>query len=76
MGVEVKWVRKWMSVCDVGCVEKVGIFFGLKISMVVVARISPCYRGRNASLMPIGHKGRFLLMAKMQKNETRIVETE
>ena len=32
-----------------------------------VARISPCYRGRNASLMPIGHKGRFLLMVKCRK---------
>ena len=42
----------------------------------IVARISPCYRGRNGSLMPIGHKGRFLLMVKMQKNETGIVETK
>ena len=39
-----------------------------------VARISPYYRGRNGSLMPIGHKGRFLLMVKMQKNETEITE--
>ena len=44
--------------------------------MRYVARISPCYRGRNGSLMPIGHKGRFLLMVKMQKNEMGIVETE
>ena len=42
----------------------------------LVVRISPHYRGRNGSLMPIGHKGRFLLMVKMQKNETGIVETE
>ena len=41
-----------------------------------VARISPCYRGRNGSLMPIGHKGRFLLMVKMQKNKTEITEVE
>ena len=67
MGVEVKWVRKWMSVCDVGCIEKVDIFFALKISMVVVARIYPCYRGRNGSLLPIGQKGRFLLMVNAEK---------
>ena len=41
-----------------------------------VARISPYYRGRNGSLMSIGHKGRFMLMVKMQNNETGIVETE
>ena len=32
-----------------------------------VARISPCYRGRNGSLMLIGHKGRFLLMVNAEK---------
>ena len=26
-----------------------------------VVRIYPYYRGRNGSLVPIGHKGRFLL---------------
>ena len=33
----------------------------------VVARISPCYRGRNGSLLPIGQKGRFLLMVNAEK---------
>ena len=32
-----------------------------------VARISPCYRGKNGSLMPIGNKGRFLLMVNAEK---------
>ena len=41
-----------------------------------VARISSCYRGKNGSLMPIGHKGRFLLMVKMQKNETEITKAK
>ena len=27
----------------------------------VVVRISPHYKGRNGSLVPIGHKGRFVL---------------
>ena len=40
--------------------------------MIDVAGISPYYRGGNGSLMPIGHKGRFLLMVKIQKNETKI----
>ena len=33
-----------------------------------IARISPCYRGRNGSLVSIGHKGRFLLLEN-RKNE-------
>ena len=41
-----------------------------------VERISLCYRGRNGSLIPIGHKGRFPLMVKMQKNKMKITEAE
>ena len=33
----------------------------------IVARIYPCYKGRNGSLMPIGHKGRFLLWMNAEK---------
>ena len=40
---------------------------GRKFVLRIVARISPCYRGRNGSLMPIGHKGRFLLMVNVEK---------
>ena len=40
-----------------------------------VARIYPCYRGRNDSLMPIGHKGRFLLMENAE-NKTKKEMTE
>ena len=32
-----------------------------------VARISPCYKGRNGSLLSIGQKGRFLLMVNAEK---------
>ena len=41
-------------------IEKIG-FVG------PVARISPCYRGRNGSLLPIGQKGRFLLVGNCRK---------
>ena len=41
-----------------------------------IARIYPYYKGRNGSLIPIGNRGRFLLMVKMQKNETEITEVE
>ena len=37
------------------------------IYMYVVAGISPYYRGRNGSLLPIGKKGRFLLVGKCRK---------
>ena len=33
-----------------------------------VVRISPHYRSRNGSLVPIGHKGRFILLEN-RKNE-------
>ena len=32
-----------------------------------VVRISPYYRGKNVSLMPIGHKGRFLPLENSKK---------
>ena len=31
-----------------------------------VAAISPCYRGKNGSLLSIGHKGRFLLVVNAE----------
>ena len=37
-----------------------------------VARISPCYRGRNGSLLPIGKKGRFLLMVNVEKRNGNV----
>ena len=40
-----------------------------------VARIYPWYRGRNGSLMPIGNKGRFMLMVNAEnKTETKMTE--
>ena len=40
-----------------------------------VARIYPYYRVWNDSLMPIGHKGRFLLMVNAEnKTETEMTE--
>ena len=40
-----------------------------------VAMIYPCYKGRNDSLMPIGHKGRFLLMVNVEdKIEMKMTE--
>ena len=38
-----------------------------------VAGISPCYRGRNGSLMSIGDKGRFL---GVENSERKIEQTE
>ena len=34
---------------------------------IAVVRIADHYRGRNGSLMPIGHKGRFLLFENRKK---------
>ena len=36
------------------------------LSNDTVAWISPCYRGKNGSLIPIGNKGRFLLMVNVE----------
>ena len=38
-----------------------------------VASIYPCYRGRNGSLVLIGHKGRFLLFENKKKMKWKIV---
>ena len=42
-----------------------------KLSDRTVVRISPHYRSRNDSIVPIGHKGRFLLLEN-KKNETKM----
>ena len=40
-----------------------------------IARNSPYYKGMNGSLMPIGHKGRFLLMVNAEnKTEMEMIE--
>ena len=38
-----------------------------------VAGISPYYRGRNGSLLPIGKKGRFLLVGKCRKIKHNVI---
>ena len=38
---------------------------------VNVVRIYPYYRGRNGSLKPIGHKGRFLPLENSKKNGSK-----
>ena len=37
------------------------------LCLVIVLGISPYHRGRNGSLLPIGQKGRFLLVGKCKK---------
>ena len=37
-----------------------------------IARISPYYSGRNGSLIPIGKKGRFLLMVNAEKRNGNV----
>ena len=42
-----------------------------------IVRISPHYRGKNGSFVPIGHKGRFLpLENNKKKTKVKMTETE
>ena len=46
-------------------------FQGEQLVYIFVARISPCYRGRNGSLSSIGWKGRFLC-GEMQERKSEM----
>ena len=53
-----------------------GYHFGTSISSngainVHVVRIYPHYRGKNGSLVPIGHKGRFLPLENSKKQNVK-----
>ena len=52
------------------CKRKIPFYIGILASVgpiVSVVRISPHYRSKNGSLMPIGHKGRFLPFENRKK---------
>ena len=46
---------------------------GFRYSNKTIARTSPCYRGRNGSLLSIGQKGRFL---RVENAERKIEQKE
>ena len=51
-------------------------FCQIKMRMRFVVRISPHCKSRNDSLVPIGHKGRFLLLENMKnKMEMQVNRT-
>ena len=41
-------------------------------TMSTVVRISPHYKGKNGSLVPIGHKGRFLPLENSKKQNVKM----
>ena len=45
--------------------------FSLNMVFISIVRISPHYRGKNGSLVPIGHKGRFLPLENSKKRNDK-----